>query len=115
MAKVIRLTESDLNRIVKRVIEEQMNIQAPLETQMARIRPEMGGKYCFGNPKGVKSLYGDNIVLHKVKSGDTLSGIAAKYPGVSGVEDIIATNKGCVLTKGLKSGDVLAIVLAPSR
>jgi predicted Zn-dependent protease len=113
MAKIIRLTESDLNRIVKRVIEEQMNMQQDINLQMKKIKPEMGGKYCFGNPQKMKSAYGYNVKLHKVKSGDTLSGIASKHPGVTNVEDLIRINNSCSLDKGLKSGDVIAIVIMP--
>ena len=114
MAKIIRLTESDLTNIVRRVIEEQMNMQTPIDVQMTKIKPEMGGKYCFGNPQRMKSTYGNNIKLYKVKSGDTLSGIASKYPGVSDTDEIIATNKGCALAKGLRGGDVIAITILPS-
>lgn len=114
MAKIIRLTESDLTNIVRRVIEEQMNMQTPIDIQMTKIKPEMGGKYCFGNPQRMKSNYGNNVKLYKIKSGDTLSGIASKYPGVSDVDEIIATNKSCQLSKGLRGGDVIAIVIAPS-
>lgn len=113
MAKIIRLTESDLTRIVNRVIEEQMNMQQDIDVQMKKIKPEMGGKYCFGNPQRMKSNYGNNVLLHKVKGGDTLSGIAAKHPGVTDVDELIRINKGCMLSKGLKSGDVIAIVIAP--
>jgi hypothetical protein len=115
MAKIIRLTESDLTNIVRRVIEEQMDNQTSIDVQMAKIKPEMGGKYCFGDPKRVKATYGNNIKLHKVKSGDTLSGISAKYPAVASVDEIIATNRSCQLSKGLKSGDVIAIVMLPSK
>jgi len=114
MAKIIRLTESDLTNIVRRVIEEQMNTQTPIDVQMTKIKPEMGGKYCFGDPRRLKATYGANVKLHKVKSGDTLSGIAAKYPGVASVDEIIATNRSCQLSKGLKGGDVIAIVMLPS-
>jgi hypothetical protein len=114
MSKIIRLTESDLTNIVRRVIEEQMNTQQDINAQMVKIKPEMGGKYCFSSPQRMKSTYGNNIKLHKVKSGDTLSGLASKYSSTNDVDSIIAVNKGCQLTKGLKSGDVLAIVLAPS-
>ena len=113
MTKIIRLTESDLNRIVSRVIEEQMNRQKAVDVQMEKIKPEMGGKYCFGDPKRLQSAYGYNVKLHKVKSGDTLSGIAAKHPGVTSVDDLIRINKSCSLSKGLKSGDVIAIVVMP--
>jgi predicted Zn-dependent protease len=114
MTKIIRLTESDLTKIVKRVIEEQMGMQQDIDVQMKKIRPEMGGKYCFGSPQKMKAAYGYNVKLHKVKSGETLSGIAANHPGVTDVEDLIRINKGCMLSKGLKSGDVIAIVIAPS-
>ena len=114
MGKVIRLTESDLHRIVSRVIEEQMNTQKPVDVQITKIKPEMGGKYCFGDPKRLKATYGNNVKLHKVKSGDTLSGISSKYPVVASVDEIIATNRSCQLSKGLKAGDVIAIVMLPS-
>jgi hypothetical protein len=114
MAKIIRLTESDLTNIVRRVIEEQMNIQTPIDVQMTKIKPEMGGKYCFGDPKRLKATYGNNVKLHKVKTGDTLSGIASKYPNLNNVDDLIVTNRSCQLSKGLRAGDVIAIVLLPS-
>jgi nucleoid-associated protein YgaU len=114
MAKIIRLTESDLTNIVRRVIEEQMNTQQDIDVQMKKIKPEMGGKYCFGDPRRMKSTYGNNVKLHKVKSGDTLSEISAKYPGVGSVDELIATNRSCQLSKGLKTGDVIAIVMLPS-
>ena len=113
MTKIIRLTESDLTKIVKRVIEEQMNQQKAVDVQMVKIKPELGGKYCFGDPKRLQSAYGYNVKLYKVKSGDTLSDIASKHPGVTSVDDLIRINKGCMLSKGLKSGDVIAIVIMP--
>lgn len=115
MTKIIRLTESDLTNIVRRVIEEQMNDQTSIDVQMTKIKPEMGGKYCFGDPRRLKATYGDNVKLHKVKSGDTLSGIASKYPGVTSVDEIIGTNRSCQLSKGLKGGDVIALVMLPSK
>jgi len=114
MAKIIRLTESDLTKIINRVIEEQMNMQQDIHVQMKKIKPDMGGKYCFGSPQRLKSEVGNNVKLYKVKSGDTLSEIASNYPGVSDVDEIIATNKSCQLSKGLRGGDVIAIVILPS-
>ena len=115
MAKIIRLTESDLTNIVRRVIEEQMNSQEDISVQMTKIKPEMGGKYCFGDPRRLKATYGNNVQLHKVKSGDTLSGIVSKYHGVTSVDEIIGINRSCPLSKGLKGGDVIAIITAPSN
>lgn len=112
MAKIIRLTESDLTNIVKRVIEEQMNKQTPIKVQMTKIKPENGGKYCFGDPNRLTSSYGDSMKLHKIKTGETLSGLADEYS--MGVNEIISSNKGCQLSKGLKAGDVIAIVMMPS-
>jgi hypothetical protein len=43
-----------------------------------------------------------------------LSDIASKHPGVTDVDDLIRINKGCSVSKGLKSGDVIAIVMMPS-
>jgi hypothetical protein len=43
-----------------------------------------------------------------------LSDIASKHPGVTDVDDLIRINKGCSVNKGLKSGDVIAIVMMPS-
>jgi hypothetical protein len=114
MKKVIKLTESDLQRIVKRVMQEQMNRQTPIEVQMTKVVPEKGGKYCFGGPQKVKSMYGDNVKLYKVKPGDTLSGIVSRNPGTGSVEEIIATNRICSLQKGVKAGDVIALILLPS-
>ena len=114
MVKVIKLTESDLHRIVRRVINEQMNTQTPIEVQMTKVVPEKGGKYCFGGSQKVKSMYGDNVKLYKVKPGDTLSGIVSRNPGTGSVEEIMATNRICTLQKGVKAGDVLALVLLPS-
>jgi LysM repeat protein len=114
MTKIIKLTETDLQRIVKKVIQEQMNTQTPIEVQMTKVVREKGGKYCFGSPQKVKSIYGDNVKLYKVKQGDTLSGIVSKYPGTGSVEEIIATNRVCSLQKGVKAGDVIALILLPS-
>ena len=96
------------------LVNEQMNRQQAVDVQMRTIKPEMGGKYCFGDPKRIQSLYGYNVKLYKVKSGDTLSDIASKYPGVASVDEIISTNKSCNLSKGLKGGDVIAITILPS-
>lgn len=116
MAKRFIITEEEKGDILSKygLVSEQMNQQKAVDTQMEKIKPETGGKYCFGDPKRLQSAYGNNIKLYKVKSGDTLSGIVSKHPIVDDVDDIISINKGCMLSKGLKSGDVLAILLVPS-
>lgn len=116
MAKRFIISEEEKDSILSKygLLNEQMNMQQDIDVQMKKIKPEMGGKYCFGNPQRMKSYYGNNVKLYKVKSGDTLSGIASNYPGVSDVDEIIGTNKSCQLSKGLRGGDVIAIVIAPS-
>jgi len=116
MAKRFIISEDEKRDIRSRygLVNEQMNKQQAVDVQMTTIKPEMGGKYCFGDPKRVQATYGYNVKLYKVKSGDTLSGIAAKYPGVSSVDEIIATNRSCNLSQGLKGGDVIAITILPS-
>jgi predicted Zn-dependent protease len=116
MSKRFIISEEEKGDILSKygLVSEQMNRQKEVSTQMEKIKPEMGGKYCFGDPKRLQSEVGNNVKLYKVKSGDTLSEIASKYPGVSDVDEIIATNKSCQLSKGLRGGDVIAIVMLPS-
>ena len=115
MAKRFIISEEEKGDILSKygLVSEQMNQQKEVSAQMEKIKPEMGGKYCFGDPKRLQSAYGYNVKLHKVKSGDTLSDIASKHPGVTNVDDLIRINKSCMLSKGLKSGDVIAIVIMP--
>ena len=115
MTKRFIISEEEKSDILSKygLVSEQMNMQQDIDVQMRKIKPEMGGKYCFGSPQRMKSNYGNNVLLHKVKSGDTLSGIAAKHPGVTSVDSLISINKGCALDKGLRGGDVIAIVIAP--
>ena len=115
MTKRFIITEEEKDDILSKygLVSEQMNQQKAVDTQMEKIKPETGGKYCFGDPKRLQSAYGYNVKLYKVKSGDTLSDIASKHPGVTTVDDLIRINKGCSVSKGLKSGDVIAIVLMP--
>jgi hypothetical protein len=116
MAKRFIISEEEKGDILSKygLVNEQMNQQKGVDVQMGKIKPEMGGKYCFGDPKRLQATYGYNVKLYKVKSGDTLSDIASKYPGVSSVDEIIATNRSCNLGKGLKGGDVIAITILPS-
>jgi predicted Zn-dependent protease len=115
MTKRFIITEEEKDDILSKygLVSEQMNQQKAVDVQMEKIKPEMGGKYCFGDSKRLQSAYGYNVKLYKVKSGDTLSDIASKHPGVTTVDDLIRINKGCSVSKGLKSGDVIAIVLMP--
>lgn len=114
MGKVIRLTESDLQRIVNRVIEEQMNSLEPIDSQLKKIKPAQGGKYCFGKNKlqELKKNIGDgNLKLHLIKKGDTLSGLSSSS---TDPQNIIQDNKFCDLSKMLRAGDVIIYSILPS-
>lgn len=110
MKKVVRLNENDLVRIVKKVLEEQNEwfMQEPVEKQVAKIKPGIGGKYCF-NPK---DYYGEsNQKVHLIKRGDTLEALGRIG---NSMENILYQNTLCELRKGLKAGDVIIFSMAPS-
>ena len=102
---------------VKPLVNEQMSHQEPIDVQLNKIKPDMGGKYCFGKQtlQQLKTDMGDrNLLLYKIKSGDTLSGISAQHPGTVSESELINYNKGCQLSSGVKAGDVLIMVIIPS-
>lgn len=111
MKKVIRLNESDLVRIVKKVLEEQKNdwfMQEPVEKQMSKIKPGIGGKYCF-DPK---KYYGESDQkIYLIKAGDTLETLGRIG---NSMENILNQNNLCQLKKGLKAGDVIIFSMAPN-
>ncbi len=81
MKKIIKLSESDLSKIVERVLNEQKTIQKTIEKGIERIvkanpvtiakelmdetKPLPGGKYCF-----TKQQYIDEIIDRKVQDAD---------------------------------------------
>lgn len=88
MKKVIRLTESELEDIIKRVISEQSNqpvgsVYREAADELLRKGPKPSGageKYCFTKEKlaqdiantGYKNVDGGySRILHKIKQGDT--------------------------------------------
>lgn len=102
---------------VKPLVMEQMNHQEPIDSQIRKIKPDMGGKYCFGKQtlQQLKTNVGDrNLLLHKIKSGDTLSGISSQHPGTVSERELINYNKGCNLSSGIKVGDVIIMAIVPS-
>ncbi len=114
MNKVIKLTESDLQNIVNRVVQEQMNTLEPIDSQLKKIKPAKGGKYCFGKNKlqELKRNIGDrNLKLHLIKPGDTLSELENSAVDA---RNIILDNKFCDLGKVLKAGDVIIYSVLPS-
>lgn len=78
--KIIRLTESDLTKIVKRVIEEQSSIN-----NVYRCEPNTPLNICLkksgfkGTPMfNLKGYSGQYSMLYQVKDGDTWNGILNK-------------------------------------
>lgn len=114
MAKRFIISEDEKRDIRSKygLINEQMNSQKPIEVQMKSVKPEMGGKYCF-DPVRLTKGSGNNSVLYKVKSGDSLSTIASKYPSAD-MDSIVYDNNKCNVKSGVKSGDVIAITLLAS-
>lgn len=70
MRKIIRLTESDLTRLVKRVIKEQQQVAKPID--LASIKSQVVGKKVQLTMTGTKpnSLYADD---YGKKAGDIVT------------------------------------------
>lgn len=121
MKKVIKLNESDLMRIVKRVLSEQSQ---PEEYYIGRAtailakgpKPtEQGAKYCFTKKHLVKDIKEEgerNIHLYKIKNGDTLG----KVLNMTMQDDaLFLMNPLCNLKdkNGFKINDVIMFSLLP--
>jgi LysM repeat protein len=121
MKKVIKLTESDLRKIIERVISEQSyswDNNPPIETQMKTIKPDAGGKYCFSTQMAqrLRKESGLSHILYKVKKGDVLSKLIQKNGGpANSIYSIEYDNDLCPeIKKGIiKAGDVLALSTFP--
>ena len=122
MKKIIKLTESDLMRLVKRVIKEQSQSEeyyVQVATKMLSQGPkptEPGAKYCFTKKHLVNDIKGegeDNIVIHKIKSGETLSKILEI---TMQDEALFKMNPMCNLKdkNGFKINDVIMYSLMPN-
>lgn len=123
--RVIKLTESQLNEIIKRVISEQKYPSAEqskfhrqeAERLMNGTKPAEGGKYCFtkeGLIKTIENGGSKNLKLYRIKSGDTLS----KYQNMTDQDRfIISVNNLCKLEnpKEFRAGDVIAVDFTPSH
>jgi hypothetical protein len=121
MKKVIKLKESDLMRIVKRVLSEQSQ---PEEYYIGRAtailakgpKPtEPGAKYCFTKKHLVKDIKEEgerNIHLYQIKNGDTLG----KVLNMTMQDDaLFLMNPLCNLKdkNGFKINDVIMFSLLP--
>ena len=126
MKKVIRLTESQLENIIRKVIAEQGDYErdwtpeqkkAHMEGAMKlynTVKPEMGGKYCFSSKQdknsvidalttNIKNSGVEGKTLYKIKNGDTPDGIKR----MSSNYDIIGVNSKSCDMKNPKIGDII--------
>jgi len=129
--RVIKLTESQLEEIIKRVISEQDGDYEPKggwspeqkkahETKAKElygsVKPDAGGKYCFSKAQDANSVMGAlkrNIgnsgpskKLYKIKKGDTPNKVNEMGNNVFGVN-----NKSCDIKNVVKVGDVILLQL----
>lgn len=123
--RVIKLTESQLNEIIKRVISEQKYPSAEqskfhrqeAERLLSGTKPAEGGKYCFTKEKLIKTIENggaEHLKLYRIKSGETLG----KYQNMTDQKNfIISVNNLCDLKnpKGFRAGDVIAVDFKPSH
>ena len=121
--KVIKLTESDLKRIVEKVLKEQSlpnEEYVKMANDMLRKSPkpsESGAKYCFTKNdlvNDIKMTGADYIRLYKIKSGDSLG----KLQNMTMQTDhMFKINKLCNLKdkNGLRVNDVIALSLRESQ
>lgn len=117
--KIIRLTESDLKRIVQRVIAEQPVDHKQMAEDLLKKGPkptEPGAKYCFSKQtliNDIKNEGAHNTKLYKIKAGDSIS----KLEELTMQEaHMYKSNNLCNLKNknGLKANDVIVISLLPS-
>jgi len=99
-----------------RVVEEQTSVGRPLlSKQMEKIKPDVGGKYCFSNNKikSIESINDTSYIVYKIKAGDTINDIAMRG---NGKENIELSNDLCPEIKQgkIKVGDVIIYSLSPS-
>lgn len=121
--KIIKLTESDLKRIVEKVLSEQTlpnEEYVKMANDMLRKGPkpsESGAKYCFTKDdlvRDIKMEGVDYIRLYKIKSGDSLG----KLQNMTMQENyMFKMNHLCNLKdkNGLRVNDVIALSLRQSQ
>ena len=121
MKKIIKLTESDLARIVRRVINEQMSYDDALVKAKEMINKgpkptEPGSKYCFTKEFLAKDILQEgphNIGMYKIKSGDSKSTIIQK---TRTDQDLAAMNPRCKWgPNDIKANDVILYSKIPSN
>ena len=121
MKKVIRLTESDLTRIVKRILNEQMSYDQALAKAKEMINKgpkptESGAKYCFTKEFLANDILQEgphNIGMYKIKSGDSKSTIIQKT-GTD--QDLAAMNPRCKWgPNDIRANDVILYSKMPAN
>ena len=112
----IRLTESELITLVKRVVNEQRSVvkeaskvivsDAIVNAKYNSVKPDQGGKYCFSKKKlkeTIEAIGSRYTILYKLKTGDTLSELEV----TAGGDYVNSMNPDCNLTTRFIAGDVI--------
>ena len=113
MKKIVKLTENDLARIVKRVINEQAKgVELDkIATDLLNKGPkptEAGAKYCFTKETLKKDILlggPQNILIYKIKNGDTPNILKTK---TFQIDSLSRMNPKCDINKP-KVNDVILI------
>lgn len=122
MKKVIRLTESELTSLIRKVVNEQSQPESFYVKKAEEIlrkgpKPtEAGAKYCFTKDDLVKDIKNEgvqNIMLYKIKPGDSLSKLEDMTMQAN---HMYKFNHLCNLRakNGLRANDVVLMSMLPS-
>ena len=122
MKKVIRLTESELTKLIQKVVKEQNRPESFYINEADKLlkkgpKPtEPGAKYCFTKQtliQDIKNEGAHNILLYKIKPGDSLSKLSQI---TMQVEHMHKSNNLCNLKdkSGVRINDVVALSMLPS-
>jgi hypothetical protein len=122
MKKVIRLTESELTNLIRKVVSEQTQPESFYVKKAEEIlrkgpKPtEAGAKYCFTKDDLVKDIKNEgvqNIMLYKIKPGDSLSKLEDMTMQAN---HMYKFNHLCNLRakNGLRTNDVVLMSMLPS-
>jgi cyanate lyase len=112
MKKIVRLTENDLVRIVKRVISEQ---KTSITIEELEGKFGKGSKFCFSDmnlQREIKVQGLKNIIFHKVESGDTYSKLLRMTEQKNSLKTM---NPKCDLINNLQAGFVIMMSKLPGQ
>lgn len=122
--RIIRLTESQLERVIKVITEEEEMITDIYDSLIKSVKPAKGGQYCFTRTD-VNSIYKESqynslegfkrhYKLQLVKQGDTYNKL--EDGSMAATLDDLNRSKGCgddLRKKKLTAGDVLLVSTLP--